>query len=152
MIEDNAIAYRQSLGILDGFRESMARGDRLTVRCFQVRAAGTVCEVDGDLVSLRNIGAGRVDLHLREGLPYIVQVSEAAVVPGATAPIPSGGFRGRLLALDASGDEFSTWVLGEHESLEGRIEVGTDCIWINSRLGARMMVPLSAVIAVTPRV
>jgi hypothetical protein len=150
-IDDAVSARDQSLSLRDSLRESMARGDRLSVRCFHVRAAGAVCEVDGDLLSLRNVGAGRVDLNLREGLPYVIQVNEAAAVePGAT-PIPSGGFRGRLMACENAGEEHSVWLLGETESIDGRLQVGADTLTVESRLGSKLVLPLSAVIAVAPR-
>jgi hypothetical protein len=150
-IADAASARHQGLSMRDWLCEAMARGDRLSIRCFQVRAAGAICEVDGDLLSLRNVGSGRIDLHLRDGLPYIIQLSEAAAAEPAATPIPSGGFRGRLLACENAGEEHSVWLLGEQECIDGRLQVGADTLTVESRLGSKLILPLSAVIAVAPR-
>ncbi len=150
-IDDAVSARDQSLSLRDWLREAMARGDRLSIRCFQVRAVGAVCEIDDDLLSLRNVGAGRIDLHLREGLPYVMQISESAATESTAAPIRSGGFRGRLMACESAGEEHSVWLLGETESIDGRLQVGADTLTVQSRLGAKLVLPMSAVIAVTPR-
>ncbi len=150
-ISDAASVRAHSLTLRDLLSESMVRGDRLSIRCYQVRVAGTVCEIDDDLVSLRNAGAGRVDMQLRDRLPLIVQISDPAAEAGVLAPIPSGGFRGRLLACETSGEEYSVWVIGESESLDGRLEIGADTVRIHNRMGAQLLVPTSAILALTPR-
>ena len=150
-IDDAVSARDQNFSLRDWLREAMARGDRLSIRCFQVRAVGAVCEIADDLLSLRNVGAGRVDLNMRDGLPYVIQLSEAAASEPLSTPIPSGGFRGRLMACETAGEEHSVWLLGETESIDGRLQVGADTVTVESRLGSKLVLPLSAVIAVAPR-
>ena len=145
------LARRRDRTLVDELCESMARGDRLNIRCFNVRASGVVVEVDEDLISLRNAGPGRVDVHYWPGLPLIMQVTEPAAVDGRVSGLASGGFHGRLLECERSGDEYALSIIGEAEALDGKIEVAADYVTTISRLGARFTVPVAAVLAISPR-
>ena len=149
---DDAIAQRhRNRTLTEELRDAMARGDRVNIRCYNVRAAGVIIEVDKDLISLRNAGAGRIDLHRMPGLPIIMMTNEVAAEAGRVAGIMSGGFHGRMAECEASGDEYAISVVGEAEAIDGRVEVGADVATLISRLGARMVIPIDAVIAISPR-
>ncbi len=142
---------RHARDFRDLLRDAMARGDRIWVRCPGFRAAGVVVEVDDDLVSLRNPGGGRIDLRLDECPQLVLGLVDAAATDGCTPPLPSGGFRGRMLAIEATGEEFSVSVRGDTDTLDGRILVGLDYLCVASRLGAETTVPFGQVVAVAPR-
>ncbi len=150
-VDEALVARRRDRSLLDELRESMVRGDRLNLRCYGVRAAGVIVEIDADLISLRNLGAGRVDLHYRAGLPVMIQITEPAAVDGRVAGIASGGFHGRLLDCEHSGEEYALSIVGESEALDGKIEVAADYVTVISRLGARLLVPVDAILAISPR-
>ena len=149
--DESLVARRRDRTLAVELRESMARGDRVNVRCYNLRASGVIVEVDHDLLSLRNAGAGRVDIHYRGGLPMIVQVSQPAAEAGRVDGVASGGFHGRLIECEHSGEEYSLSVMGEAEVMDGRLEVGADYVTSISRLGARMTLPIDAVLAISPR-
>ncbi len=105
----------------------MARGDRIWVWCGGARIVGVPIEVDGDLLSLRT-ASGRTDIRLDDVPRIMMGTIEVAAVRGRTPPLASGGFRGRLLAAETSGEDYVVGVAGldPGDLLEGRLLVGRD--------------------------
>ena len=76
-------------------------------------------------------------------------VLERAAVQGAHASLASGGFRGRLLAAEASGGSWVV-VVRDAEVLEGRVLVGLDHIDVVGLGGTTVTVTVAAIVALSP--
>jgi hypothetical protein len=107
-----------------------------------------VIEVDDDLLSLRDPARGRTDIRLDPAPKLLLRVFAEAVAPGCTPPLPSGGFRGRMLAAEANATHYSVCVRGMTEPLEGRIVVGFDHLDVVADEGA-ITVPFAMIVWVS---
>jgi hypothetical protein len=146
---DAAIVRRHGLDLRARLREAMARGDRVWVRAAPLHVAGFVIEVDDDLLSLRTMSFARIDVRLDPVPRLLFGLVDAAARHGSTPPLSSGGFRGRMLAAESLGDQYSVIVAGEPDALGGRIAVGRDHLEVVQASGGGTVVSMALVVAVS---
>jgi hypothetical protein len=146
-----AVAWNHGRTIADLARDCMARGDRISVTTYNHRAVGFVVEVADDLIAIRNVGSARIDFHLTPLSPFSFTVNEPAIGDAQIPPVSSGGFHGRLLSREASGDDCLVAVVGEAEPLCGRIEVGANFVRVIAKLGGETIVRTESVLSLAPR-
>jgi hypothetical protein len=125
----------------------MHAGDRITVTIGDQHFTGLVEETGADLIALR-ASFGRVDIHLTDGLPLVIEIHEHATSGGARARTRRD-FRDALIARD--GCEVTVGTMREREGIEGSIYVAADFVSVVGRLGAETVIPMKYVSWVSVR-
>jgi hypothetical protein len=129
--------------------ESVHRGDPVIVTMPNVRFQGMVEAVGPDLLAVKTM-SGRVDVHVCDGLPIVMQIGERVKEGGSRETVGEGDFRSALL----SREQLREVTLGSPlfpEPLYGRLVVGADHVCVIGRGGAETYFPFWAVSYVMPR-
>jgi len=142
--------WNHGRSLTDRLVECMHRGDPVAAVAAGHRFSGEVVEVTTDLLSLRTAG-GRVDVNLGAAVPAVVEVVERVRSGGRSAVGSSGGFRARLLALEAEGAEVTVGTVLLPEAFDGKVGVGADHVCVSGRGGREVFLALSSVSFVAPR-
>jgi hypothetical protein len=144
-----ADAFRHSRTLKDVAIETLHRGDPVVVLMPNFRLQGMVEAVGPDLLAVRSVG-GRVDVHLHDGIPMMLQIGERVHEGGARETVADGDFRSALLAHEKFGEVTIGCTLTE-EAIDGTLVVGADHIGIVHRGGNETYFPLYTVSYVTKR-
>jgi hypothetical protein len=141
--------WRHQRTLCDIAREIVHRGDPIVAMMPHIRFQGDVEAVGPDLLAIRTM-SGRVDLHLRDGVPLVLQVGERVREGGTREAVADGDFRGSLLARERFG-EVTLGCTMYDEPIDGKLVVGTDHVCIVGRGGGETFFPLWTVAYVMPR-
>jgi len=146
---DAADDWRHHRTLRDIALETVHRGDPIVALLAHVRFHGDVEAVGSDLLALRTV-SGRVDVHLHEGIPLMLQVGERVKEGGARETLADGDFRTALIARERFGEVTLGCVFVE-EPFDGKIVVGADHVCLIGRGGGETYFPLWSVAYVMPR-
>ena len=141
--------WRHRRTLRDIALETVHRGDPIVVLQQHVRIHGDVEAVGTDLLSVRSV-SGRVDVHLHDGVPLMLQIGERMKEGGARETVSDGDFRSALLARERFG-EVTLGCTFQQEPFDGRIVVGADHVCLIGRGGGETYFPLWSVAYVMPR-
>ena len=142
-------AWRHERSWRDIAIESVHRGDPVVVTLANVRFFGMVEAVGPDLLAVRSV-SGRVDIHVCEGVPLVLQIGERVKEGGARESVSQGDFRSALLAREQAREVTLGSPLYE-EPVDGRLVVGADHVCLIGRGGAETYFPFWSVSYVMPR-
>ena len=146
---DAADDWRHRRTLRDIALETLHRGDPIVALLPNVRFHGEVEAIGPDLIALRTV-SGRVDVHLHDGVPLMLQVGERVKDGGGRETVGDGDFRSSLIARENAG-EMTLGCTLLAEPLDGRIVVGADHVCLIGRGGAETYLPFASVAYVMPR-
>jgi hypothetical protein len=148
-VADAADEWRHRRTLRDVALETLHRGDPIVALLLHVRFHGDVEAVGPDLLAIRTV-RGRVDIHLHDGVPLLLQVAERVKEGGARETAAESDFRSSLLARERFGEVTLGCTMHE-EPYDGRLVVGADHVCLIGRGGGETYFPLWAVAYVMPR-
>jgi hypothetical protein len=141
--------WRHRRTLRDMALETVHRGDPVVVLFEHVRFHGDVEAVGPDLLAVKTV-SGRVDVHLHDSVPLLLQVGERVREGGAREVAGDGDFRSALLARERAA-EVTLGTTFHVEPYDGRLVVGADHVCLVGRGGGETYFPLWTVAYVMPR-
>jgi hypothetical protein len=141
--------WRHRRSLRDLALEIVHRGDPVVAILEHVRFFGDIEAVGSDLLAIRSV-LGRVDIHLHDSVPLMLQVGERIRDGGARESLDEGDFRSSLLARERFG-EVTLGCTFSPEPLDGTLVVGSDHVCLVGRGGGETYFPFGSVAYVMPR-
>lgn len=150
LADEAAIAIRHRTSLRDVLRASMRNGDRLTVAVAGHEFVGCAIEVGEDLLSLRTVSGGRIDIRCDGNVRMQFSVMERSVFEPAGDEIQFGTFRSRMLHHESGDSIVSLGTDLSSDALDGRLAVGADHVRVIGRVN-EALVSMASVVFVAVR-
>jgi hypothetical protein len=131
--------------LVDVLRESMHRGDAVTITSPSVTWSGSLSAVGVDIVRV-DAGTTSVELRVTPDAPFVVRTRAGSHTDGTRGDATVTTFTARLRELDGTFVCIGTWV----GPLEGTLRVGRDQLRLIDRDGGCSYVPTASVWWVRP--
>jgi hypothetical protein len=141
--------WRHRRSLRDLALEIVHRGDPVVAILEHVRFFGEIEAVGRDLLAIRSV-LGRVDIHLHDSVPLMLQVGERIREGGARESLDDGDFRSSLAARERFGEVTLGCTLSP-EPFDGTLVVGSDHVCLVGRGGGETYLPFGSVAYVMPR-
>jgi hypothetical protein len=141
--------WRHRRSLRDLALEIVHRGDPVVAILEHVRFFGDIEAVGSDLLAIRSV-LGRVDIHLHDSVPLLLQVGERIREGGARESLDEGDFRSSLIARERFG-EVTLGCTFSPEPFDGTLVVGCDHLCLVGRGGGETYFPFGSVAYVMPR-